>query len=648
MPRCLYLKKSSFRVRSSNCIGLLAIAALCPAVYGAWQPTGPYGGEAEFVAVTPAQRDFLVAGTRGGILYESRNGGASWTNVSFPRQLSGEMHVLQLHPKQAGTWYVGMEDSVASLSGLYRTTDGGETWARLPGLQGKAVWSLALFPANPDIMAAGTADGVYLSEDAGENWKRISPEEDIGLQPVVSLAFHPYERNTLYAGTTHLPWRTTDGGATWTSIHDGMLDDSDVFSITPDPRSPDVVLASACSGVYRTFNGGKLWARLPTPPGAFRVYLVTRDPQQSDVVFAATTSGLVRSSDRGMTWTKVSPEVVKSIAFDPNDAKRVYAAAVSSGILISTDSGRTFSDANIGFSDHNLTALAGAGKVLYASSIYEGVRGGIFRSEDLGHSWDLIAGRTALAGENPRLLAASPEKPNLLYAAAFRGMLKSTDGGRIWTHIRAPGDGTVRALAVLPGTGAAVLAGTASGLFRSNDGGTSWRAVALGPPDQPVQWIQSSGTEVVAAGNNLAAYLSADGGRTWQTCASPLAEAEWYGLTGSPLPGGVALAATSHGLFRSTDGCRSWASASTGFRGTVPLVITHPTRPDEFIVVQDGHVLISANKGIDWQPAVEEGHPATYAAAVVVLPSNPEMLFVLLPRRGVFRTVPMGSDLAAR
>ena len=357
------------------CAALLALP-----LNASWQGTGPFGGDAEFIRVSPAKPGLLVVATRNAMLYESRNGGASWDYLYFPRRLNGVVHTLQLNPREPDTWYLGLEDTtLPAKSGLYRTTDGGESWTLLDGLAGKPVWSLTLWSADPHRMAAGTADGVYLSNDGGDSWRRISPEDDKELRPVVSLAFDPGDSKVLYAGTTHLPWRTLDGGVTWESIHEGMLDDSDVFSITVDANRPTVVLASACSGVYRSMSSGKAWSRLPTPMGAFRVYLVTMDPRRADVIFAATSSGLLRSADRGATFKKVTTSVVRSVAFDPADADRVYAAALTAGILISTDGGASFHEASSGFADHNLTSLTGTGNVLYASSVYEGEGGGIFR-----------------------------------------------------------------------------------------------------------------------------------------------------------------------------------------------------------------------------------------------------------------------------
>jgi photosystem II stability/assembly factor-like uncharacterized protein len=640
----LRVRKASIARRSMLFLSLLGLATSLPA---AWQLTGPFGGDAEFIAASQAQHDFLLAATRSAVVYQSLNGGASWEYVHSPRQLSAVMHVLKLDPQAAGTWYVGLEDRIASQSGLYRTTDRGETWTQLPGLAGIAIWSLAIWPADPRVMAAGTAAGVYGSEDAGASWRRISPEDETELRPVVSLAFDPTDRKTIYAGTTHLPWRTTDGGASWSSIHEGMLDDSDVFSMSVDPNHPDSVFASACSGVYRSNNRGGLWTRLPTPPGAFRVYLVAQDPRHPEVLFAATTAGLVRSLNRGSTWTKVSSKVVKSVAFDP-DGSRVYAASLTTGILISTDGGQSFRDMNWGFADHNLTAMTGAEGILYVSSIYEGETGGIFRSNNYGSSWTLVAGATALNGVNLRFVTAAPGHADHLFAVPFRGLLRSTDGGRTWTRSAGPGDGAILALGVLPPGGTELLAGTASGLFRSSDAGASWKPVVIdkNSVSPRIDWIQLSGQSVAALGTGRSAYFSEDGGRSWALCAPPVPDVQWYGLAGTLKPERSAVTATSHGLFRTDDGCRSWTPAETGTSGTASMVLSHPTRPDQFIAVQNGQVVYSADAGLRWLPLGDGAPGASYPSAIVVLPDDPERMFVLLPRRGVFRTGPIGPERA--
>ncbi len=622
------------RVLSSKRVQAVALAGcLIACARAEWTATGPYGGEAEVVRTVNGQRGLVLAATRNGLFYRSEDGGATWVNRYFPAQLSGILHSLEVDPRHAGVWYVGMEAADARLSGVYRTADGGETWTQLPGLRGKPVWSISVWPANPDVVAAGTSEGVFLSRDAGESWAAISPPNDRELRPVVSLAFHPTDSGVVYAGTTHLPWRTRDGGAHWQSIHSGMLDDSDVFSISVDSRSPSTVFASACSGVYRSGDGGSSWRRMATPPGAFRAYLVTLDPKHPGVVFAATSAGLLRSTDGGAAWKRVTHHAVKSIAFDPADANRIYFASVTGGILISRDGGNTMFESNAGFSNRNFSAVAGAGAVLYSSTIYEPGSGGIFRTQDQGRTWSRRS--SPGAGENILLLAVAPDDTECLYAAAYGNLYRSADGARTWVRQTSPPGGG-RITALLPLAGKGLLAGTASGLFRRTAG--SWSAIDLSRARGPVELLQRS-TGVAAAVARGGAFRSENGGSTWTACGDPVAGVVWYGLAFDANPGGAALAATAQGLFRSTDRCASWSPVRGGLeQATVSSVVFLPQRAGEAVAAQFGKLFYTTDGGVSWRPLGDQGRNGAYPSALIVLPEAPQRVFALFPRRGVLST----------
>lgn len=609
----------------------LLAATGCSDAYAQWLATGPFGGAAEIVRVVPRQPNLVLAATANGLIYQSLDGGASWMYRPFPAQFAGTLHALEIDPRYPGTWYVGMESDNPGVAGVHKTEDGGTTWKLLPGMRGKAVWALAVWPAQPDILAAGASDGVYLSHDAGVSWTRISPESNRELRPVVSLAFHPTDRDILYAGTTHLPWRTRDGGAHWESIHSGMLDDSDVFSFSVDAQSPHRVFASACSGVYRSDNGGASWRRMPTPHGAFRAYLVALDPRRSSVVFAATSAGLLRSNNGGTSWTRVSHHAVKSIAFDPADPARIYFASAAGGLLVSRDGGNTLLESNTGFSNRNFAAIAGSGEVLYASSVYEPGSGGIFRSADRGLTWRRMA--SPGTNQNIVLLAAAPEDPDRLYAAGYRSLFRSTDGARTWLRQATP-QGGQHITALLSLSRESLLAGTASGLFRRTRG--AWTPVEFPGGPRPVELLQTSGGGVVTALTPGGALRSEDGGSSWTACGQPTPDTVWYGLTLDSGPAGEALAATSQGLFRSTDRCASWSPVRAGLQqGTVSAVVFHPQHAGEALAAQFGIVFRTTDAGRSWRPLGDQGRNGAFPSTLLVLPGAPQRLFALFPRRGV-------------
>jgi photosystem II stability/assembly factor-like uncharacterized protein len=592
--------------------------------------TGPFGGSAEIVRVAPRQQGVLLAATGNGLLYRSRNGGASWDHLAFPAQLAGSLHALEADPGVEGVWYAGMESDIASVAGVYKTSDGGLTWTQLPGLKGKSVWAVAVRSSQPRLIAAGTTDGVYLSRDGGASWARISPESNRELRPVVSLAFHPTDPGIIYAGTTHLPWRTRDGGAHWESIHSGMIDDSDVFSISVETRAPSSVFASACSGVYRSSDGGSTWKRLATPSGAFRTYLVALDPHREGVVYAATSAGLLRSSDRGGAWKTVTSHQVRSIAFDAVNPNKVYFASATGGLLVSRDSGNSLVQFNAGFANRNFAAVAGSGGILYASTVYEPGSGGIFRTSDRGARW----ARMASPGDNENiiLLAATPDDPDNLFAAGRGGLYRSTDGAKTWSRLPLP-QGAQTVTALLPLSRDSALAGTTAGLFRLESG--SWAAVSF-PGRHPVELLQNSGKGLVAAISSGSAFRSQDGGSSWTACGQPAAGTVWYGLTLDSGAEGAALAATSQGLFRSTDQCATWDLVRNGLdQATVSAVVSPQGRSGEALAAQFGRVFITTNGGLSWRPIDDAGRNGGYPSSLLLLPAAPRRVYALFPRRGV-------------
>ncbi len=165
------------------------------------------------------------------------------------------------------------------------------------------------------------------STDSGKTWTRISDPQNLEMRGITAVAVDPVNPDIMYAGTTHLPWKTTDGGKTWESIHNGMIDDSDVFSIHVDPQAPDRMFASACSGIYQSEQPGRPMAKLMGIPEYSQAD--SRDSPRSEqpaTIYAGTTLGLFRSTDSGATWHQVNQQQVNSMTFDPDAGKHGLSA----------------------------------------------------------------------------------------------------------------------------------------------------------------------------------------------------------------------------------------------------------------------------------------------------------------------------------
>src|ERR1035438_512637 len=247
------------------------------------------------------------------------------------------------------------------------------------------------------------------------------------------------------------------------------------------------------------------------------------------------------------------------MVFDPQYPRVLYLATEFAGILKSADSGQTFAAYNRGFANHSLTQITGSGNRLYATSIYEGRHGGVFRSVDGGLDWTLCANEEALEGRNLSSLVAAPSRQDLLFAASQDEVLKSADGGKTWSRLviqprvsaarPAQHFGRIRiqSLQVVQLDKLLLFAGTQSGLFRSPDAGRSWeRMQGNGIADVPLLAIYPPphGASRLAARTAGGLFLSEDAGRNWVPATLPGSDYYIYDVALPAERGDPILAAT--------------------------------------------------------------------------------------------------------
>jgi photosystem II stability/assembly factor-like uncharacterized protein len=294
-------------------------------------------------------------------------------------------------PGDTLTYYVG-----AASGGVWKTTDGGTTVAPISdSLPVAAIGALAVAPANPQIVWAGTGegwairdadvmgDGIYKSVDAGKTWKHVGLRETGRIGKII---LHPTNPDIAYVcalGRATGPqqergvYRTIDGGVTWTRTL-FVNEDTGCSGLTIDPKDPNVLFAGTWqvvmhtwamfsggegSGVYKSTDAGATWKKLdvglPKPPvGKIDVAVA---PSNGNRVFAliqtANQGSLWRSDDAGNTWTVVSWDrrligragYYIRVAVNPANADEVLVA--NSTFHRSLDGGRTFTIAGGGCGD---------------------------------------------------------------------------------------------------------------------------------------------------------------------------------------------------------------------------------------------------------------------------------------------------------
>lgn len=400
-----------------------------------WQISGPDGGDARAFADVPGQPEHLYLGSTTSWLYESLDEGASWHRLAqldhTSRLILDSILVDAADPK---TIFVGAWRGEYTDGGLWISHDGGKSWTENQQLHGQSIRSMAQAPSNPKILFVGSLEGVFRSTDGGQSWKLISPKGSAEIHEIESLAIDPRNPDVVYAGTWHLPWKTTDGGQHWINMKQGIIEDSDVFSILVDPTRPHIVFLSACSGIYKSETAGKLFHKIQgIPADARRTRVLMMDPAHHETVFAGTTQGLYKTTDGGKVFKPMTGDnvIVNDVYVDPRDNGRVLLATDRGGVQLSTDGGKNFKPSNAGVISRNVQALLvdrANPERLFAGVINDKEFGGAFSSADGGKSWQQMS--DGLDGRDVYALAQTAD--GALVAGTTHGVMVLPAGKQTW------------------------------------------------------------------------------------------------------------------------------------------------------------------------------------------------------------------------
>jgi photosystem II stability/assembly factor-like uncharacterized protein len=571
------------------------LARPAAAAVGRWTSLGPDGGTVQALAADPARPGRLYAGTDGGGVWRSTDGGVSWIWAGSGLA-SPDIFALDVAPDAPGTVWA------ATRGGIYKTADGGFSWQR--------VWSeaetvsVSVDPTDPGVAWAGTARGwVLKTTDGGASWETVL---DLLGHPV-ELLLDPAAPDTVYAFGRDGLHKTTDGGATWTRLREEQVE-----ALTLDPSDPRILYSSGnLYGVWKSSDGGATWSPLSDLDESFVQNLLV-DPSDPSVVFAATSGWFWRSGDAGTTWQRVAGLPLVSV------------------LALEADSSRP-------------------GRIWLGSN-----ERAVFRSLDFGRTWRVTRqGLTA-----PHLFAAAfdPLRPRTLYTVAVStGVHRTTNGGRTWSRVNAglpssPGYGVlVNTVAVHPSRPGTLFAGTGGGIWRSTDLGAHWsRVLNHGDVNALVFHPRRPGT-IFSGGDSL--FRSRNDGRTWKRLILPGTpyESEIAGLFISPLrPESVFVLdinqrnRTTQSLFRSADGGNTW---TTVFTGGPTALAAHPVTPGLlYLATEDGgEIWTSADDGITWDQVAAGAGGGARLTALLVDRIDPSILYLGTDGTGVWRSRDRGA-----
>jgi photosystem II stability/assembly factor-like uncharacterized protein len=175
----------SFSVGISLVVAAVAIGAASVPLND-WRITGPFGGTATTVALDPEHPSVLLAGGMNSVVFRSRDYGADWELLNFPKRNLSEVTSILVDAADSKHYLAGM--IAAQGGGLFESHDEGQTWTAVKDLQDVGVRSLAASPSSASRFVAGTVRGVMLSDDSGKTWTRISDPQNPEMQAVFGNA----------------------------------------------------------------------------------------------------------------------------------------------------------------------------------------------------------------------------------------------------------------------------------------------------------------------------------------------------------------------------------------------------------------------------------------------------------------------------
>jgi photosystem II stability/assembly factor-like uncharacterized protein len=507
-------------------------------------------------------------------IFRSTDGGASFDRVLHVDPDTGGVDVV-VDPTNPDTVYAALwesrqapwEDGVFTGpgSGLYKSTDGGTTWRRLeaglPGADaGLGRIGLGIAPSRPErlfaTVEAKKGAGLYRSDDGGATWARTPADPrvvDHGSD-FAEVKVDPRDADTVYTASVVL-WKSTDGGASFTPLR-GSPGGDDYHRIWIDPERPTTLLVAGDQGAIVTVDGGTTWSSWYNQPTAQMYHVATDAAWPYRVCGGQQESGSACIASRGgdgaigvRDWHPVGIDEYAYAAPDPRDPDVVY------GGRITRYDRRTGQAADV--SPH---PWPGGGyrtlrtqPVVFAPTdprtLYFAANT-LWRTRDGGRSWTEISpdltraswavppsvGKYAAEVKVTRrgvIYAVAPSYVDgaTIWAGTDDGLIHVTrDGGRSWTDVTPPGlapwakvsiidAGRFDAATAYAAINTLRLDDLRPHIYRTHDGGRSWTEIVAGLPDgAPVNVVREDPRRrgLLYAGTELALSYSPDDGASWR------------------------------------------------------------------------------------------------------------------------------------
>ena len=360
-----------------------------------WRMIGPFrGGRTRAAAGVPDQPNVFYGGQVDGGVWKTTDAGRTWSPI-FDGQQTQSVGAIAVAPSDNNVVYVASGEGLhrPDLSvgdGIYRSADAGKTWVHLGLREGEQIPALAVDPTNANRLFAAVLGhpygpsaerGIYRSEDGGKSWTRVlggkAGDESTGGSDVVmdpknpqvvyaslwDARLGPWEDKNDYEGTRGGLFKSTDGGATWKPLTNGLPADLVQVNVAVAASDPQRLYATVSTkvesayasgkglGVYRSDDAGASWRRITEDPrpaekiGGGDLAVPVVDPTNPDVVYS-TSIVTVRSTDGGKTWVSLrgapGGDDYQNLWINPRDSK-ILLLVSDQGAVVSVNGGESWS-----------------------------------------------------------------------------------------------------------------------------------------------------------------------------------------------------------------------------------------------------------------------------------------------------------------
>lgn len=656
-----------------------------------WRNVGPFrGGRITAVAGVPTQPRTFFMGAPGGGVWQTADAGETWQNISDGWFKTGSVGAIDVSLSDPNVIYVGMGEhcvrdvTVSHGDGVYKSTDGGKTWSHLGLANTLHISSVVIHPSNPDIVYVGAQGspwgphperGVYRSTDGGDTWNLILHSNE--YSGINDLVMDPNNPRILYAAMwehRRKPWhgyqlnsggpgtglfKSTDGGDTWKELTTDLPEPAGKFGIAVSPVDSERVYAlveakQGESGLYVSDDAGKGWKQVNsdhvlTQRSAYYMHIVA-DTQNRDTVYVLN-APFLKSIDGGKNFERLdTPHGDSHDLWIHPDHSEWMIEANDGGANVSYNGGQTWSTQG-----NQPTAQFYRVNVdnQFPYNLYGGQQDNTtvkIQSRTFGRGigekhWYPVGG-----GESAHI-AFDPDNPELIYAGNYQGQITEFNDRTgvtrdirrypLGTAYRAPEEYPYRfnwnAPILVSSHDTSVLYHGAQMLLRSTDRGQTWTEISddltrnekqkqgvvegeftvegtAGAMYNTIFYVAESphteGELWVGTDDGLI-HLTRDGGENWQTITPKgVSESQINMIELSPHEPGKAYAVItrykfddrSPGIYKTENFGRSWTRIIDGIadKDWVRVVREDPEQPGLLYAGSQTSMYVSLDDGRNW------------------------------------------------